>query len=60
MEQFDTINKGCIFANRVSSWCNPATGDPTNADRHVSVSYGFINLYTSHPTHIPQIPSVTS
>ena len=29
-------------------------------DRYSAVSYGFVHLYTSHPTHIPQIPSVTS
>lgn len=29
-------------------------------DRYSAVSYGFVNLYTSHPTHIPLIPSVTS
>ena len=29
-------------------------------DRYSAVSYGFVNLYTSHPTHIPLIPSATS
>jgi len=29
-------------------------------DRYSDVSYGFVNLYTSHPTHIPYIPSVIS
>jgi hypothetical protein len=24
------------------------------------VSYGFVHLYMSHPTHIPYIPSVIS
>ena len=28
--------------------------------RYSAVSYGFVHLYTSHPTHIPLIPSVTS
>lgn len=26
-------------------------------DRYTFVSYGFVHLYTSHPTHIPQIPT---
>jgi len=29
-------------------------------DRYSAVSYGFVNLYMSHPTHIPYIPSVIS
>ena len=78
-QQFNTSNAGCIFANRVSSWCNPSTGSPDKGrcfltlkkkahvvfkgtvvaakDRYTAVPYGFVHLYTSYPTHIPQIPT---
>jgi hypothetical protein len=40
------------FGNCVSSWSNPSKAPPA-PQRYPNVSYGFINVYTSHPTHIP-------
>jgi len=42
---YSLVKKGTVVASK---------------DRYAAVSYGFVNLYTSHPTHIPYIPSVTS
>jgi len=42
---YSLVKKGTVVASK---------------DRYSAVSYGFVNLYTSHPTHIPCIPSVIS
>ena len=34
----------------VSSWSNPSNAPPL-PQNYPNVSYGFINVYTSHPTH---------
>lgn len=43
------MNLAYIFNNRVSSWCNPATGDP------IFVNFGFFRLIQSQNTHIPPL-----
>lgn len=43
------MDLACILINRVSSWCNPATGDP------ISVNLGFFHLIHSQNTHIPRL-----
>lgn len=42
---YSLVKKGTVYASK---------------DRYSAVSYGFVHLYTSHPTHIPYIPSVIS
>jgi len=38
------------FGTTVTSWSNPNNAPPI-PQNHPNVSYGFINVYTSHPTH---------
>jgi len=45
------------FGNTVSSWSNPSNAPPI-PQNHPNVSYGFIFMYTSHPTH-PLINTLT-